>query len=178
MDSGFEGASTDEIVRRAGVSKGTVYKYFPDKASLFEAVIMRECSEQSRRVAELAVGDGSVRDRLGGLAGIYIEFLLSPFAQQIYRIAVGESRRFPEVGKAFYRSGPELVCRLLGEQLAGMDELRVADPGLAAKQFVELCRAEFYFDVLFGVRKRVPKKEIEAAGGRVVDLFLKVYAVD
>ncbi|MEO0358739.1 MAG: TetR/AcrR family transcriptional regulator, partial [Pseudomonadota bacterium] len=38
MEHGFEGASVDEIARVAGVSKATLYSYFPDKAQLFSAV--------------------------------------------------------------------------------------------------------------------------------------------
>src|SRR5215470_18655483 len=48
MDLGFDGASMGEIARAAGVSKGTLYVYFPDKYGLFEAIVEEEKIEQSK----------------------------------------------------------------------------------------------------------------------------------
>jgi AcrR family transcriptional regulator len=47
LQDGFEGASVDEIARSAGVSKATLYSYFPDKRLLFMEVATRECGRQS-----------------------------------------------------------------------------------------------------------------------------------
>jgi TetR/AcrR family transcriptional repressor of mexJK operon len=47
LREGFEGASVDEIARDAGVSKATLYSYFPDKQHLFLAVLETECAHQS-----------------------------------------------------------------------------------------------------------------------------------
>ena len=47
MRDGFEGASVDDIVREAGVSKATLYSYFPDKRLLFIEVAKIECLAQS-----------------------------------------------------------------------------------------------------------------------------------
>src|SRR2546430_14760627 len=48
MDLGFDGASMGEIARSAGVSKGTLYVYFADKNSLFEAIVEEESLEQGK----------------------------------------------------------------------------------------------------------------------------------
>src|SRR5210317_1385244 len=52
LSDGFEGASVDDISRAAGVSKATLYSYFPDKRLLFVEVAKRQCSAQ----AETALG--------------------------------------------------------------------------------------------------------------------------
>lgn len=44
-EDGFDRARVDEVARRAGVSKGAIYWHFPDKASLFRAVVERELGE-------------------------------------------------------------------------------------------------------------------------------------
>ena len=49
MADGFEGASVDAIARAAGVSKATLYSYFPDKRLLFMEVADTECARQSRQ---------------------------------------------------------------------------------------------------------------------------------
>src|SRR5690348_6526583 len=48
MELGFDGASMGEIARSAGVSKGTLYVYFADKSSLFEAIVEEEKIEQGK----------------------------------------------------------------------------------------------------------------------------------
>ena len=47
MRDGFEGASVDDIAREAGVSKATLYSYFPDKRLLFMEVAKAECNRQA-----------------------------------------------------------------------------------------------------------------------------------
>ena len=47
LRDGFEGAVVDEIARQAGVSKATLYSYFPDKRLLFVEVAKQECRAQS-----------------------------------------------------------------------------------------------------------------------------------
>jgi len=47
MRDGFEGASVDDIARAAGVSKATLYSYFPDKRLLFSEVARLECNRQA-----------------------------------------------------------------------------------------------------------------------------------
>src|SRR3954451_20542977 len=48
LDLGFDAASMGEIARAAGVSKGTLYVYFADKNSLFEAIVEQESLEQGK----------------------------------------------------------------------------------------------------------------------------------
>ena len=47
MRDGFEGANVDDIARAAGVSKATLYSYFPDKSHMFMAVLTNECARHS-----------------------------------------------------------------------------------------------------------------------------------
>ncbi len=176
LEFGYQGASTDEIVRRAGVSKSTVYKYFPTKADLFGAVIRLECEEMARRSSSLVLAGSTVRETLCELALNYVEFLLSPFVQGIYRIVVGESARVPEAAQLFYRLGPELSAQLLGQQLRGMPGLQISDPELAAHQFIELCKARVFMESLFGIKRRVTRTEIRRAANETVEMFLARYS--
>ena len=47
MRDGFERASVDDIAREAGVSKATLYAYFPDKRLLFMEIASAECRRQA-----------------------------------------------------------------------------------------------------------------------------------
>src|ERR1041385_1210250 len=53
LAQGFDAASMNDIARRAGVSKGTLYVYFRNKEELFEAIAEEECGLQAERVFQL-----------------------------------------------------------------------------------------------------------------------------
>ena len=52
LESGFDGASVNDIVRETGVSKGTVYAYFPSKERLFETLVFEDRRDQAERLFE------------------------------------------------------------------------------------------------------------------------------
>ena len=117
LELGFEGASVDEIARRARVSKGTLYNYFPDKRTLFAAFMEAECQENARRVFQAEDEHLGIDALLRRIAHSYVRLLMSPFAQGLFRIAVAECQRFPDVGHSFYWSAPALGIRRLAEVL-------------------------------------------------------------
>jgi AcrR family transcriptional regulator len=154
LDLGFEGASVDEIARRAGVSKGTLYNHFEDKRSLFAAVIDHECKAQAEGIFTIGMEEDDVEASLRRIGRHYLDFLLSPSALALFRITVAESERFPRVGRAFWDSGPDLGTRRLAQFLAvavSRGDLGISDLDLAAHQFTELCKAELFYKTLLGV---------------------------
>lgn len=144
LTEGFEGASVDDIARAAGVSKATLYSYFPDKRLLFMAVARTECLLQAdRAIAEIDM-TAPVNRVLFAAATKMVEFITSDFGQRIFRICVAESERFPDLGQEFYDSGPalirhQLVCYFKIAMQRG--ELQIDDLDLAADQFHSLCKA-------------------------------------
>ena len=114
MRDGFEGASVDEIARAAQVSKATLYSYFPDKRLLFSEVARLECNRQASEALEVIDDSAPVSVALHEAAHRVVMFFLSDFGQQVFRICVSESHRFPELGARFYESGPKLLRERLG----------------------------------------------------------------
>ena len=178
LELGYEGASTDEITRRAGVSKGTLYNYFPDKKALFKAFVERECAAQAMRIIDKGVEAKTIEDALRVMAIGYVELMLSPFLMGIFRIVVAEAERFPELARVFYDSGPEIAHRKLSHILAAAvarNELKIDDIDLAAHQFAGLCRAELFFKLLFCIKQSFTREEMERIAYGAVDAFLKTY---
>ena len=179
LESGFEGASVDEIARRAGVSKGTMYNYFPDKRSLFGTMIQRECKQQAGQIFRIDHAEAEdVEATLRRIARAFVEFVTSPFAQRMFRVAVAETLRFPELGRAFVESGPALGIRRLSQYLAfacGRGDLVIDDVELAAHQFAELCKADLFFRTLFDPQARAGQAEIERVADAAVRTFLRAY---
>lgn len=180
LRDGFEGASVDDIVREAGVSKATLYSYFPDKRLLFLEVAKIECQAQSAVAVEQVKASGDLRQGLTQAATRMSRFFLSDVGMQVYRIVVGESQRFPEIGREFYEAGPAHVRAILKAFLQqGVDEgrLRIDDLDLAADQFPELCKAGLHLQMAIGLRDKPTNEEIDRVVAGAVDMFLCKYEV-
>ncbi|SLN30332.1 TetR/AcrR family transcriptional regulator [Pseudooctadecabacter jejudonensis] len=156
MSDGFEGASVDDIAREAGVSKATLYSYFPDKRLLFMEVAKAECIRQADMAMETIDQSAPITDALTDAAWRMVEFFTSDFGQRVFRLCVAESDRFPELGREFYESGPALVrAKLIEFMQCGIErgELVVDDLPLAADQFGELCKADLFPRLVFSMDK-------------------------
>ncbi len=152
MRDGFEGAAVDDIARAAGVSKATLYSYFPDKRLLFMEVAKRECNRQAEQAIGAIKMDAPIPEILNTVAHEMINFITSDFGQRIFRICVAEADRFPELGRAFYESGPNVVRSKMIDLLAcgiARGELAIDDIDLAADQFPELCKADLFPRMVF-----------------------------
>jgi TetR/AcrR family transcriptional repressor of mexJK operon len=175
LELGFEGASVDVIAKRAGVSKATLYHHFADKTVVFRAFLEAECAEQARRMFDADESPPSLEARLRAFARSYVRFLGSPFAQGIYRLAVGESARFPDIGRIFWQSGPDLGVRRLEaivRNSVAAGQLATPDPRLAAHQLMELCKVDLFPRVLFGLGPPPTDAECDRIADAAVDLWL------
>ena len=102
-EKGFAAAKLDEIARRAGVSKGTLYLYFPSKEDLFRAVV------RNAVVPNLEVMTAALGSTDQSFAEI-VTMLLARFADNARRLPVGavakmvigESRNFPELARVWH----------------------------------------------------------------------------
>ena len=178
LRDGFEGAAVDEIARVAGVSKATLYSYFPDKRGLFVEVVRSECERQSERALELIDQTAPPEVVLRQAARHMMGFILSGFALRIFRICVAEADRFPELGRAFYDSGPALGRARLSDYLrAACDagHLSVPDIELAADQFAELCKATVWARAVFGVQSEFSEAQLARIIDGAVTTFLARY---
>ncbi|HHS81886.1 MAG TPA: TetR/AcrR family transcriptional regulator [Devosia sp.] len=175
LSDGFEGASVDDIARVAGVSKATLYSYFPDKRQLFMEVANSECTMMADRALEL-IGEGKPpREVLCIAASQLVRFMISDFAMQCFRICVAERDRFPELGQAFYTAGPEMgrkrICEYFVDACA-RGELIIEDVDMAAEQFSELCKVRLWTRAVLGIQEVFSEAEIEDVVENAVDTFL------
>ncbi len=178
MADGFEGASVDDIAREAGVSKATLYSYFPDKRLLFMEVANQECARQSQSAIDNLDMTAQPRAVLAQTGRHFVRFITSKFGQQVFRICVAESDRFPEIGRAFYQSGPARMRSVMTEYFAeamARGELHMDDLTLASDQFGELCKADIWPRLMFGVIDHVTPADIDRVVDGAVETFMARY---
>lgn len=178
MREGFEGASVDEIARDAGVSKATLYSYFPDKQHLFLEVLKTECAAQSEVDVLFQQTGLTVEEKLGVICKKLITFFLSDFGQEVFRVCMAEATRFPELGRTFYESGPrnwnaKIAGFLRSEKAQAV--LDIGDAELAADQLAQLCRTDLLLKVMFGVETDPKEADIDRVVDEAVKTFLARY---
>lgn len=179
LAEGYAATSMSTIAAKLGGSKGTLYNYFKNKEDLFAAVIRRQCAEMQEALFDVgAVGD-EPHARLTHFARNFLALLMSPDAMAIHRLVIGEGERFPELGRAFYESGPLVVMQRIGaylQELMDRGQLRRADPIVAATQFKDLSVSGVYWFRLWGVIGELSPEQEETQVSRAVDTFLRAYA--
>jgi len=178
MREGYEGASVDEIARDAGVSKATLYSYFPDKQHLFLAVLEAECAQQAEIEFLIGTRELSVEDTLHVICKTLMTFILSRFGQDMFRVCVAETQRFPELGRSFYESGPKKWGRKIAQFLdspRARAVLTIEDTAIASDQLAQLCRTDLMLKVLFGIEDEPSEAEIDRVAAEAVKTFLARY---
>lgn len=113
---GFAATRLDDIAKRAGVAKGTIYLHFKDKESMFEELIRTALVPLIGRMASPAPIAGSVRDAVEGFADMFIREVAVTRRGDIVRLIMSEGPRFPAIADFYFR---EVVSR----GIAGMRAL-------------------------------------------------------
>lgn len=180
LEAGFEGVGVDAIAKAAGVSKATLYSYFPDKRILFMEVAVQECHRQTEDALDSLDMSRPPREVLSFAARRMMNFLLSPFGRGVFRIVVAETDRFPEIGSEFWKMGPERGRAILTDYFAQAEargELLVPDKRLAADQFSELCKADLFHRLIFGLKQEFSEEERARVADGAVEMFMARYGV-
>ena len=160
---GFEGASMDGIAAAAGVSKMTVYRYFRSKEALFAGVIRDLCERIINEDLERML-ERRPEEALRGFARKMVTILFARDTVELHRIVIAESRRFPALGRLFYKSGPEACIAMLAaylERHSSRKTLNLRNPRRTAEEFLELLRGYAHLRVLLGVQKTLSAQELE-----------------
>lgn len=133
-EMGYSGTTMDAVAAEAGLTKPTLYSYFPSKESLFQAMMLGK-RDRMLDVFEHPSPEGMVQD-LHTFAWDYADTVMRPDMLSLARLIIGEVQRFPEIGRAYQASGPDHLLRGIMRYLsARRDEGRLTfeDPELAAQ---------------------------------------------
>ncbi len=162
-EKGFAAARLEEIAKRAGISKGTLYLYFKDKEELFRAVVRDTVAPNINSVRQAVMAaDAPFAD----LARIYLarfaELAVRVPVGAVAKMVIGESRNFPELAKVWHdqvASGALGMLAGLIERAQQKGEVRAGDPRLMAFSLAG--------PMLMGVLWR---ETLQPAGGAPLDL--------
>src|SRR5881296_2622022 len=109
VERGFARARLEEVARRAGVTKGTIYLYFKSKEALFKAVVRETIVQVIAQGEALAQSfTGSARDLLERLVREYWRLVGETSLVGIPKLMMAEAGNFPELARFYYE---EVVTR-------------------------------------------------------------------
>jgi AcrR family transcriptional regulator len=113
---GFASARLEDVAKRAGIAKGTIYLYFADKESLFQELIRAKMVPVVGSI-ELALATNlPLRAIVEQAIEIFVREVYGTRRREVIRLLISEGPRFPAVGEFYYR---EVLSRLL-KALRGM----------------------------------------------------------
>ncbi len=135
LERGFDAAKLDDVAKRAGVAKGTLYLYFASKEALFEELIRSVLASPIRAAGEaLMKQDLPAELMLRGLIAWGKTEVLGTRRKDIARLIISEAGRFPDLAGVYHR---EVVTR-------GMATVRaIVERGVARGEFTSDAVARF-----------------------------------
>ncbi len=107
---GFEAARLDDMARRAGVAKGTIYLYFRDKEELFQALVRSFILPVVGAPENVSHVDAPLPAVVGQLAELFVREIVETRRKDIIRLILSEGQRFPKLAEFYYR---EVISRAL-----------------------------------------------------------------
>ncbi|OLF05296.1 TetR/AcrR family transcriptional regulator [Actinophytocola xanthii] len=135
LDAGYAGTSLAKVAEAAEVSKATLFKQFPTKAALFDAIV----TESWKVEDDFRPPTGDLRAGLTAIGRRYVALLTRPGMAALFRIVIAELPRFPELGEAHFERGKMPYFDSVRRYLDIQNDRGVAtldDTELAATQFL------------------------------------------
>jgi TetR/AcrR family transcriptional regulator, mexJK operon transcriptional repressor len=173
---GYAATAIEQVAADAGVSKVTIYNQFGDKRALFAAAVASECEKMRGHFSLDAMPLGTIRERLTAIGEAIFAFLFRPEMIQFERRIAAETEHDPVIGAAFLEAGPWRMKQAFGAWLAravDAGELSIADPMLAAEQFVSMCKGMGDLERRFGADVSAEARHKRITGA--VEVFLAAY---
>lgn len=115
---GFRGARLEEVARRAGISKGTLYLYYKNKESLFRAVVREMVVPEIARVEQHVRNySGSSANLIRDLVERWWDTIGETRLCGVPKLMVAESENFPELARYYTEEAVRRVRRLFATVL-------------------------------------------------------------
>lgn len=135
-EKGYAATRLEDVARRAGVSKATVYVYFENKESLFRAVARGAMASRAAEIRlEAAVFDESLALALENLITRFLEVNDKDNIVHLVRMVISEAHNFPDVAGIWNEEVVQPIMNRIAELISraqSRGEAVSGDPNLIA----------------------------------------------
>lgn len=174
---GFAQASVDAIAKLSGVSKVTIYSYFPTKEALFEAVVDSSTDMVFGSLPPNALDPANPEAALTMIGTAFLKLKRSDNAIGAFRMMYASANEHVDACKAFYRQGPGKLLKQVAEYLRAANaagSLSISSPDEAADQFLALFLGSAHIRVLLGLGKPKASEDANLVRSNVA-LFIQAF---
>lgn len=178
-DRGFAQTSTLEIATRAKVSKRELYALFGNKEAMLAACIAERAGRMRLSPELPPAGD---RKALAGLLAEFGKIVLHEICQPpvlaLFRLAISEAKRSPEVARVLDTAGRQAGRDALRHILAQAQSAKLVPAGALSEmvgQFLALLWEDLMLSLLLCVRKAPSSKEVNRRAKDATIAFLRLY---
>lgn len=143
MEKGLDGCSIDHICRQSGVSKSTIYRHYPNKVALFEAVCRAVATDQAKELSQVALDLKSPLVSLRALSSHIHQLEARPRYREFFRLFISEAGRHPELIERIRQEGVARVIERIATffvQLINQGKMKHPNPTEAAITYYVLSR--------------------------------------
>jgi AcrR family transcriptional regulator len=180
MKRGYAAASTLEIASRARVSKRELYSLVGNKQQMLIACIAERSGQRLTVPAELPVP----RDRetlvqvLSAFGTQLLREVSDPIVIAVFRLAIAEVARAPEVARTLDSIGRETTRAALGKIMSQAQESGLLEgrPAELAEQFAALLWRDLLVGLMLGVTERPGAREAAARAREATAAFLRIHS--
>ncbi|RYG61441.1 MAG: TetR/AcrR family transcriptional regulator [Alphaproteobacteria bacterium] len=179
MQHGVAGTTMEHIARDADVSKLTLYRRYPDKNTLFTAVISEKCRRYVPDSLFETTPERSPEAMLTNLGTALLSLITSEDAVNLNRIITTESAHNPQLTAQFYAEGPQRIKTGTLELMSAFKNeglLNIPDPAEAAEMFSALIvGCEYSKRCNMNMCPTPTHDQIEAYAKKAASFFLLAY---
>jgi len=137
--NGFAATKLSDVAQRAGVVKGTLYRYFATKEDLFRATVRHLVANNLTMVEHASPGDGKVAALVPTMLGRIARAIAGSRIPAIVRMVLAESRTFPDLAAIWHDEVVSPMLNAVASVIAGgqaRGEFRDGDPRLYALSII------------------------------------------
>lgn len=176
LERGYDRTSLARVAAAATVSKATLFKQFPTKASLFEATVLAVGQASGDGVAVPPTGD--LRVGLLTLGWEYAKVLTHPRTAGLIRLVIAEAPRFPELRERTFDFGTLPALDALGRYLRAEQDagcMTRDSPETASAQFLGMIASAIFWPQLVHAGWSVDEEETRGAVEEAVRTMVARY---
>ena len=117
-ERGFAAARLDDVARRAGVAKGTIYLYFKDKEALFQELVRFQIGPVVGALEAVLASDLPLAVIVEHALDIFVREIYGTHRKQVLRLIISEGPRFPALAEFYYREVLAHILKAVRARLA------------------------------------------------------------
>ena len=178
LEKGFDGTSMDDIAKRAGVSKQTVYSHFACKEVLCSEAISLAVKRYSPDTALENMEEHSLEADLRAVCDKFARLLLGDDSVAMANLLVTSAPKGSEFAKIYWNAGPQAMHGKLKDFLQhwiDQGALSIDDTSKAADLLATLLKGKVHFLRSIGLMDTISEEQIQENVEDTVTIFLKLY---